>query len=130
MEYHPAPFGDWITEIRDPWPVIERLRLALNEARRYTLGAENPTGHLIEDLLDQLPSEDDLMTTSELSPQAQAVVKAAVSQICAEKIAAAVLRAGILNVFFQETLGMTACDGFNQALEKLLALANELDDAT
>jgi hypothetical protein len=59
MEYHPAPFGDWITELRDPWPVIERLRLALNEARRYTLGAENLTGHLIEDLLDQLPSEDD-----------------------------------------------------------------------
>ena len=59
MEYHPAPYGDWITELRDPWPVIERLRLALNEARRYTLGAENLTGNLIEDLLDQLPSEDD-----------------------------------------------------------------------
>ena len=59
MKYHPAPFGDWITELSDPWPVVERLRIALNEARRYTLGAENLTGHLIEDLLDQLPSEDD-----------------------------------------------------------------------
>jgi hypothetical protein len=39
--------------------VIERLRLALNEARRYTPGAENLTGNLIEDLLDHLPSEDD-----------------------------------------------------------------------
>jgi len=58
-EFHPAPFGDFSTELKDPWPVVERLRMALREAERYCLGAENVTGHCIESLLDRLPTEDD-----------------------------------------------------------------------
>ena len=57
--FHPAPFNEFSTELRDPWPVVERLRMALQEAQRYTLGAENLTGHMIDDLLDRLPSDDD-----------------------------------------------------------------------
>jgi hypothetical protein len=45
--------------LRDPWPVVERLRMALREAERYCLGAENITGHCITDLLARLPNEDD-----------------------------------------------------------------------
>ena len=58
MNYHPAPFGDFSTELRDPWPVVERLRMALREAERYALGAENITGHMITELFDRLPNED------------------------------------------------------------------------
>jgi hypothetical protein len=43
-DYHPAPFNEFSTELRDPWPVVERLRMALREAERYCLGAENITG--------------------------------------------------------------------------------------
>ena len=57
--YHPEPFQDFSTELRDPWPVVERLRMALREAERYCLGAENITGHCIRELLDRLPTEDD-----------------------------------------------------------------------
>lgn len=57
--HHPAPFQDFSTELRDPWPVVERLRMALREAERYCLGAENTTGHHITALLDHLPTEDD-----------------------------------------------------------------------
>ena len=59
MNYHPAPYGDFLAELSDPWPVVERLRMALQEARRYTLGAENLTGHMIDDLLAYLPNDDD-----------------------------------------------------------------------
>lgn len=59
MNYHPAPYGDFLTELSDPWPVVERLRMALQEAQRYTLGAENLTGHMIDDLLSHLPNDDD-----------------------------------------------------------------------
>jgi hypothetical protein len=58
-DFHPAPFNDFSTELRDPWPVVERLRMALREAERYCLGAENITGHCITDLLARLPNEDD-----------------------------------------------------------------------
>lgn len=57
--FHPAPFQDFSTELRDPWPVVERLRMALREAERYCLGAENTTGHCITSLLEVLPNEDD-----------------------------------------------------------------------
>jgi hypothetical protein len=57
--YHLAPFQDFSTELRDPWPVVERLRMALREAERYCPGAENTTGHHITALLDHLPTEDD-----------------------------------------------------------------------
>lgn len=59
MNYHPAPFQDFITELKDPWPVVERLRMALREAQRYTLGSENLTGNCIDSLLTLLPPEDD-----------------------------------------------------------------------
>jgi len=58
-EFHPAPFGDFSTELSDPWPVVERLRMALREAQRYCLGAENTTGNAIDCLLDLLPNDDD-----------------------------------------------------------------------
>jgi hypothetical protein len=58
-DFHPAPFDDFSTELRDPWPVVERLRMALREAERYCLGAENTTGHCITSLLEILPNEDD-----------------------------------------------------------------------
>jgi len=58
-EFHPAPFSDFSAELKDPWPVVERLRMALREAERYCPGAENITGNCISDLLDRLPSEDD-----------------------------------------------------------------------
>lgn len=57
-DFHPAPFDDFSAELHDPWPVVERLRIALCEAQRYCLGAENITGHCIEELLDRLPDED------------------------------------------------------------------------
>lgn len=57
--FHSAPFGDFSTELQDPWPVVERLRIALREAQRYCLGAENTTGHCITSLLEILPDEDD-----------------------------------------------------------------------
>ena len=59
MNYHPEPLGDWLLEASDPWPIIDRLRMALREAQRYTLGNTNITGMLIAELLDYLPSEDD-----------------------------------------------------------------------
>jgi len=58
-KYHDPPFQDFTTELRDPWPVVEQLRTALREAQRYTLGAENTTGHAIDSLLELLPDEDD-----------------------------------------------------------------------
>ena len=58
-DFHPAPLNEFSTELRDPWPVIRRLRMALQEAQLYTFGAENLTGHMIDDLLDRLPSDDD-----------------------------------------------------------------------
>jgi hypothetical protein len=57
--YHPAPFGDFSTEVSDPWPVVERLRLALVEAQYYTPGDTNITGLSIDALLELLPNEDD-----------------------------------------------------------------------
>jgi hypothetical protein len=57
--FHPAPFQDFSTELRDPWPCIERLRLALVEAQYYTPGSENTTGLAIDSLLELLPNEDD-----------------------------------------------------------------------
>ena len=58
-DFHPAPFNEFSAELRDPWLVVRKLRMALQEAQRYTLGAENLTGHMIDDLLDRLPSDDD-----------------------------------------------------------------------
>ena len=58
-DFHPAPFQDFSTELRDPWPVVERLRMALREAERYYLGAENITGQCISSLLEVLPDDDD-----------------------------------------------------------------------
>ena len=58
-EFHSAPFNHFSLELRDPWPVVERLRLALVEARYYTPGAENTTGLAIDSLLELLPNEDD-----------------------------------------------------------------------
>ena len=58
-DFRPAPFQDFSTELHDPWPVVERLRMALREAERYCLGSENVTGNCIADLLDRLPVEDD-----------------------------------------------------------------------
>ena len=40
-KFHPAPFNHFSLELKDPWPVVERLRLALVEAQYYTPGAEN-----------------------------------------------------------------------------------------
>ena len=57
-EFHPAPFNEFSTELRDPWSVIRKLRMALEAAQRYTLGAENLTGHMIDDLLNRLPNDD------------------------------------------------------------------------
>jgi hypothetical protein len=58
-DFHPAPFQDFSTELRDPWPVVERLRMVLVEAQYYTPGAENMTGLAIDSLLELLPNEDD-----------------------------------------------------------------------
>lgn len=58
-KYHPAPFQDFSTELHDPWPVVDRLRMALIEAQRYCLGAENITGNCIDSLLEVLPDDDD-----------------------------------------------------------------------
>ena len=52
-------FSHFSLELKDPWPVVERLRLALVEAQYYTPGAENTTGLAIDSLLELLPSEDD-----------------------------------------------------------------------
>ena len=57
--FHPAPFNHFSLELKDPWPVVERLRLALVEAQYYTPGAENTTGLAIDSLLELLPNEDD-----------------------------------------------------------------------
>lgn len=57
--FHPAPFNNFSTELSDPWPVVERLRIALVEAQYYTPGAENVTGLAIDSLLELLPNEDD-----------------------------------------------------------------------
>jgi hypothetical protein len=38
---------------------VERLRMALREAERYCLGAENTTRHCITSLLEILPDDDD-----------------------------------------------------------------------
>ena len=57
-DFHPAPFNEFSTELRDPWPVVRKLRIALQEAQHYTPGAENLTGRMIDDLLDRLPSDD------------------------------------------------------------------------
>ena len=57
--FHPAPFDNFSTELSDPWPVVERLRLALVEAQYYTPGAENVTGLAIDSLLELLPYEND-----------------------------------------------------------------------
>jgi hypothetical protein len=72
---------------------------------------------------------------SDLSPHAQAVVDAVSSALergysgpAAYHIAAEALRAAILNVFYEETLGMTAYEGYEHALEKILSIANELQD--
>ena len=68
---------------------------------------------------------------ADLSPQAQSVDQAAfqawVTKDDPQKIAAAALRAATLNVFYEETLGMTAYGGYSQALEKILAIATELE---
>jgi hypothetical protein len=58
-EFHAAPFNDFSLELKDPWPVVERLRLALVEAQYYTPGAENVTGLSIDSLLELLPNDDD-----------------------------------------------------------------------
>ena len=58
-DFHAAPFNEFSTELRDPWPVVRKLRMALREAERYCPGAENITGHCIADLLDRLPCDDD-----------------------------------------------------------------------
>lgn len=58
-EFHSAPFNDFSLELKDPWPVVERLRLALVEAQYYTPGAENATGLSIDSLLELLPNDDD-----------------------------------------------------------------------
>lgn len=58
-DFHHAPFDHFSLELRDPWPVVERLRLALVEAQYYTPGAENATGLAIDSLLELLPNEDD-----------------------------------------------------------------------
>ena len=41
----------------DPWPVVRKLRMALEVAQRYTLGAENLTGQMIDYLLNRLPND-------------------------------------------------------------------------
>jgi hypothetical protein len=61
-DFHPAPFDAFSTELRDPWPVVERLRMALREAERYCLGAENTTGHCITDLLNRQAGEHQWLT--------------------------------------------------------------------
>ena len=57
-DFHPAPFNEFSAEMSDPWPVVRKLRMALEAAQRYTLGAENLTGRMIDDLLDRLPNDD------------------------------------------------------------------------
>jgi hypothetical protein len=68
---------------------------------------------------------------SNLSPAAQAVLNAMHRSYDHEPtrraIAAELLRAAVLNVFYEETLGMTAYGGFNQALDKITAIAAELE---
>jgi hypothetical protein len=51
--YSPDP------RLRNPWPAIGRLRAALHEVLPFAPGAENLIGHMILDLLDHLPSQDD-----------------------------------------------------------------------
>lgn len=58
-DFHPAPFNDFTTDLFDPWPVIEGLRLALVEAQYYTPGAENTTGLATDSLLELLPNKND-----------------------------------------------------------------------
>ena len=58
-DFHPAPFNEFSAELRDPWLVVRKLRIALREAECYCPGAENITGNYIADLLDRLPSDDD-----------------------------------------------------------------------
>ena len=58
-DFHPAPFNEFSAELRDPWPVVRRLRMALLEAERYCPGAKNITGNYIADLLDRLPTDND-----------------------------------------------------------------------
>ena len=70
-DFHPAPFNEFSAEMSDPGPVVRKLRMELAAARRYTLGAENLTGHMIDDLLDRLPSDDVLQLlaiAAELEP--------------------------------------------------------------
>jgi hypothetical protein len=68
---------------------------------------------------------------SSLSPAAQAVLNAMHRsydhELIRRAIAAELLRAAVLNVFYEETLEMTAYEGFNQALDKITALADELE---
>ena len=74
------------------------------------------------------------MDADNLTPKARAVFDAGDYQLdinaSLAPMAAALLRAATQNVFYEETLGMTAYEGFNQALEKINALADELDAAT
>ena len=51
-----AQLGDFSAELGDPWPVIERLRMALREAERWCAGDTNITAHCIIDLIDRLPN--------------------------------------------------------------------------
>lgn len=65
---------------------------------------------------------------SELSPAAQAVRDAFFNGPAdfTASVAAA-LRAAVLNVFYEETLGMTAYGGYQQALDKITSIAAELE---
>lgn len=75
-----------------------------------------------------------------LSPAAQAVVDAIAAQAVMDAmrqsydheptrraIAAEILRAAVLNVFYEETFRMTAYEGYNQALNEITAIAAELE---
>lgn len=58
---------------------------------------------------------------ADLSPAAQAVRDAFFNG------PAAALHAAVLNVFYEETLGMTAYGGYQQALDKITFIATELE---
>ena len=69
------------------------------------------------------------MAMTELSPQAQALVKAATSQVCAEWIAACVLRALVTQEAENITTNEDGKFGVVR-MDRILALITELESAT
>jgi hypothetical protein len=54
MSFHPAPFGEISTRVKDPQDFINQLYRQLNDARIYFPGETNYTGACIDCVLEQL----------------------------------------------------------------------------